>query len=173
MVPLNPKRKEYLDLQAEMTVFNRNFVTSLRVGNTPGEWYTHAFVRDGYTQLGQILGSGVGPSGNMQTAGLSWVRGMKRVGMELMRYAHDEDFWAFTSQTTGYGDYRTHWVDLGAALMADWDFKKLLVSFKLHTIGSINYMFHYDPIPGDPPFWWDRGKVRYNVVGELGVVYLF
>jgi len=173
MVPLHKKRKEFLDFQTEITVFNRSYVTSLRVKNSPAAWYIHGQVRHGYTHLGQILGSGIGISSNMQTASLSWVRGMKRVGLELMRYAHDEDFWAYISQTTGYGDYRTHWVDLGAALLADWDFKKLLVSFKLYTLGSINYMFHYDPIPSDPPFWWDRGKVRYNVFGELGVVYLF
>lgn len=171
MVPLR-RKNDYIDIQAEMTVLNRNLVSSLRKTNTPAVWYTHGNVVHGYTHQGQIIGSGIGTSGNMQTATLSWVRGMKRLGVELYRYAHDEDFWAYTSQTAGYGDYRTHWVDLSGALVADWDFDKLLVNFRLQTVGSINYMFHYDPIPSDPPFWWDRGEVRYNVQAAVSLVYL-
>lgn len=172
MVPLTKRKGEYLDIQTELTVLNRNLVSSLRMKNSPAVWYVHGRVQHGYTHMGQILGSGIGPSGNMQTASLSWVRGMKRLGIELLRYAHDEDFWAYSSQVTGYGDYRTHWVDVGATLLADWHYQNFLVGAKLSTVGSINYMFHYDPIPSDPPFWWDRGAIRWNGRLEVSLAYL-
>lgn len=172
MVPLVTRKDEFLDIQTEMTVLNRNLVSSLRKKNSPAVWYVHGRVQHGYTHLGQILGSGIGPSGNMQTASVSWVRGIKRIGVELLRYAHDEDFWAYSSQVTGYGDYRTHWVDVGGSLLADWDYKNLLASVRFSAVGSINYMFHYDPVPSDPPFWWDRGKIRWNGQLEVSLVYL-
>jgi hypothetical protein len=172
LVPFLNKKNEYIDIQLETTQLGRNLSSSLRKINTPAVWYTHGYVLHGYTNNGQILGSGIGTSSNMQSLNISWVKDYKSIGIEFHRLAHDEDFWAYITQTTGYGDYRTHWVDVGAAVVADWDFKNLLVNFKLQTIGSINYMFHYDPIPSDPPFWWDKGKVRYNVHAELSLVYL-
>jgi len=172
MVPLQKRKNEYIDIHLELTELGRNLVSSLRKGNTPAVWYIHGQVRHGYTHNGQSLGSGIGTSSNMQSLNISWVKDYKRVGIELHRLAHDEDFWAYITQAAGYGDYRTHWADIGGALVADWNFKNLLVNFKFQTVGSINYMFHYDPIPSDPPFWWDRGAVRYNVHAALSLVYL-
>ena len=31
-----------------------------------GSWYVHGLVHQGFTQLGEVLGAGVGPSGNQQ-----------------------------------------------------------------------------------------------------------
>ena len=157
--------KEYLDTQVEIAQFGDNIPTSYRVH---GEWYTHYQVRDGYTNKGQYLGAGIGISSNMQSASIAWVKGLKRVGLDFKRVAHDEDFWAIVSK-----DYRTHWVDLGAALVGDWDYKKFLFNVRLETVGSINYQHLYAPVPSDPPYWWDHGKVRYNIHAELGVTYLF
>jgi len=173
LITLNKSKSEFLDLNTEITQFGRNLSSSLRVKNSPASWYTHGQITHGHTHLGQILGSGIGTSSNMQSLSVSWVKDIKRVGLEFYRLAHDEDFWAYISQTTGYGDYRTHWVDLSGALFADWDYKNFLINLKFQTVGSINYMFYYDPIPSDPPFWWDKGKVRYNIHTELSVTYLF
>lgn len=173
LIDLNKKNNEQIDISTEITQFGRNLSTSMRLKNTPATWYTHSELTHGHTHLGQILGSGIGTSSNMQSLSVSWVKDIKRVGLEFYRLAHDEDFWAYISQTTGYGDYRTHWVDLSGALFADWDYKNFLINLKFQTVGSINYMFYYDPIPSDPPFWWDKGKVRYNIHTELSVTYLF
>lgn len=172
LVPLVRRKNEYIDIHLEITELGRNLISSLRKANNPAVWYIHGQVRHGYTHNGQILGSGIGTSSNMQSLNISWVKDYKRIGFELHRLAHDEDLWAYMTQNTGYGDYRTHWTDVGGAFVADWNFRNLLVNFKFQTIGSINYKYFYDPIPSDPPFWWDRGPVRYNMHAALSLVYL-
>lgn len=117
LIPFNPVRNEYLDVQLELTKFSRTLVTSMRVSNNPGAWYTHHKITHGYTHNGQVLGSGIGISSNMQWMSIGWVRDRKKLGLELYRLAHDEDFWAYVQQTLGYGDYRTHWVDLSLSLI--------------------------------------------------------
>lgn len=171
LIPINTARNEFFDIQLELTSLNRTLVTSLRVANTPGTWYTHHRITHGYTHNGQVLGSGIGISSNMQWMSLSWVRDRKKIGVEYYRMAHDEDFWAYIHQTFGYGDYRTHWVDLSGAVVADWNLERWMISARIQGIAAINYMHLYKPVPSDPPFWWDKGKVRWNVVGELTVVY--
>lgn len=171
LIPFNPVRNEYLDVQVELTKFSRTLVTSMRVTNNPGAWYTHHKITHGYTHNGQVLGSGIGISSNMQWVSIGWVRDRKKLGLELYRLAHDEDFWAYVQQTLGYGDYRTHWVDLSGALVADWDVGRWLFSARLQGVAALNYLHLYEPLPGDSPFWWDKGKVRWNVVGELTMVY--
>lgn len=173
LILINKVKDEYLDLNFEVTQFGRNLSSSLRKSNDPVVWYSHGLILHGYTHLGQCLGSGIGTSSNIQSLSVSWVKDIKRVGVEFYRLAHDEDFWAYICQTTGYGDYRTHWVDLSGALSADWDYKNFLINLKFQTVGSINYMWYYDPVPSDPPFWWDKGKVRYNFHTELSIAYLF
>jgi len=165
LTPIKRNKKEYLDTQVEIAQFGDNIPTSYRVH---GDWYTHYQVRDGYTNKGQYIGAGIGTSSNMQSASMAWVKGLKRVGLDFKRVAHDEDFWAKVSK-----DYRTHWVDLGAALIGDWDYKKFLFNVRLETVGSINYQHLYAPVPSDPAYWWDHGKVRYNIHTELGMTYLF
>jgi len=167
LTPIKRNKKEYLDCQVEITQLGKNLSTSYRA-NGASVWYRHTLVRDGYTNKGQYIGAGIGTSSNMQSASLAWVKGLKRVGLDFKRVAHDEDFWAYVSK-----DYRTHWVDVGAALFGDWDYKKFLFNARLETVGSINYQHLYAPVPSDPAYWWDDGKVRYNIHAELGMTYLF
>jgi hypothetical protein len=167
LTPINRSKKEYLDMQIEITQLGENISTFYRA-NGRSVWYTHLNVRDGYTNNGQYLGAGIGTSSNMQSASLAWVKGLKRAGLDFKRVVHEEDFWALISK-----DYRTHWVDIGAALVGDWDYKKFILNARLETIGSINYQHLYAPVPNDQAEWWDHGKIRYNIHAELGITYLF
>lgn len=166
LTPLkNPN--EFIEVQAEITQLAKNVSTSIRASGSIG-WYLHGLVTDGYTHQGQYLGAGIGTSSNMQSLNISWIRDMKKIGLEFKRVAHEENFWATVSK-----DYLTHWVDIGGAVVGEWNYQNLLFNAKIETVGSINYQFLYDPVPSDPPQHWDHGKVLYNVHAELGVSYFF
>jgi hypothetical protein len=172
LVPLSKGRGDYLDIHLELTQFSMNVPTYLRTQKGYSMWYNHYGVSQGYTHEGQILGAGIGTSSNMQLLNIAWVRGRKRVGLELYRLNHDQDLWS-NLRWDGYFDHRTHWVDISGALVADWNFRNFLVNMKLQTVAVHNYMFLYDPVPTEPPYLWDVGKTRYNVNAELSLVYQF
>lgn len=171
LLPINPSRREYIDIQGELTQFSRNVTTFLRPYNEYAKWYVHGHVRHGYTHEGQILGAGIGTSSNMQSLSASWVRDKRRVGLEFARILRDDDFWAYLSRN-GLADYRTHWADLSATALVDWDYRRWLLQARVNVIGSINYMHYYDPVPSDPPFWWDKGKIKWNGQMEVTVAYM-
>jgi hypothetical protein len=163
--------KDHLDFQIETTKFSRPFVTSLRIGNSAGAWYLHGQITHGYTHHGQILGSGTGISSNLQWMSLSWVRNQKKIGIEFHRLAHDEDFWAYIQQKFDYGESRSHWVDLSVSAVTDWDFGRWIVSSRFQSIGAINYMHNYIPETDSTIFWEGMGKISWNIVGELSILY--
>lgn len=168
LTPLNKRKNEFLDFQAEIIQLGRDLASTYRTNNSASGWYNHYLVADGYTHNGQYLGAGIGSSSNMQSVKIAWVKGMKQVGLELKRVGQGENIWSTLSK-----DYRTHWVDVGGGMYADWDFKNLLINAKFLSIGSINYQHLYAPIPSDPAQWWDHGPIRYNIHAELGLTYLF
>lgn len=166
---LNEKNDEYIDIQAEIAQFSENLSTWNRVFYKAAGWYYHHQILDGYTNNGQYLGAGIGTSSNMQSLNISWIKKMKRVGLEMKRVAHEENFWSVVSH-----DSRTHWVDFGGAIVGDWDYKQFLFSTKMQLIGSNNYQFLFKPVPSDFPLYAiEHGVIRYNVHVELGVSYLF
>ena len=167
LIPFKNRPNEYIDIHSEFTYFVPNVITASRYA-AASVWYVHPHVRDGYTQNGQYLGAGIGTSSNMQSLNVSWVKEMKRIGIELKRVQKDEGFWSFYNY-----DLRKHWNDVGGAIVGDWDYKQFLFSTRIQLVGSFNYQHYYDPIPSDPPYYWDKGAIRYNVHAELGVTYLF
>jgi len=52
---------------------------------------------------------------------------------------------------------------MSGALVVDWDYGRFFMNAKLQTVGALNYMFLYDPVLTEPPYFWDYGKTRYNV----------
>jgi len=162
---------EYIQVNVELTQLEQALSTYLRSNfSSPGSfgWYHHGLVYDGYTQQGQYLGAGIGSGSNMQSINLSWVKGFKRIGIQIKRVVQNNDFYNNTIK-----DYRSHWVDLGGSLFGIWNYKKFLISAKVEPVSSINYQWLYDPIPSVPPAWWDKGKNRLNIHGELAMMYQF
>ena len=156
LTPLKNNQDEFIDIQAEITQLERNYISLIRT-RMPASWYIHHIVKDGYTNNGQYLGAGIGTSSNMQSFNISWVKKMKRIGLEFNRVAHEEGFWYFVSK-----DPKTHWVDIGGALIGEWDYKQFLINTKIQLVGSQNYQYLYSP-----------GKITYNLHTELGITYLF
>src|SRR5690606_22164627 len=127
LVPLGFSPGDYLELGAEATELSmNNTYFSSRSQWVYPTWYTHPVVRDGYTHRGQVLGAGIGPGSNVQTASIGWVRGLKRINFALERYMHNEDFFY-----TYVADIRKSWVDFGWSLQGEWDVGGFLTYLKM------------------------------------------
>ena len=155
LMPYRGKEDEYIHLGIELTHMEQSIDRVLR---DAGEWYTHSQVLHGYTNRGEVLGAGIGPGGNFQSVNVSWVKGLKQIGLQFERYEHNGDL----ANVYGYGP----WIDFSAAAVGNWDYKKFIFNAKLQAIESVNYQWLSGPY-GAP------NKNVFHVNGEVGVMYRF
>ncbi|MFB2118267.1 capsule assembly Wzi family protein [Parapedobacter sp. 2B3] len=168
LVPLGFSPGDYLELGAEATELSMNNTYYARgIRREYPTWYTHAVVRDGYTHRGQVLGAGIGPGSNVQTASVGWVRGLKRVGFSLERFVHNEDFFYMY-----VADIRNSWVDFGWSLQGEWDFGGLLAHAKIQSMHSYNYRHEFFS-PEGSRFWNFEPQDKNNFLMRLGIAYRF
>ena len=161
---------EITNLASNSTTINRDRVYVEEGETAVGYWYTHSQVKHGYTENGQLLGAGIGPGSNSQWIKVSWVKGLKTLGLEFERYVHNNDY--FISHIK---DIRRNWVDLKFGLDAGWEFKNLLLQLQAQYIHEINYEWRYRPEPVIQayPVYWNPTKDTYNFHAKLGIVYRF
>src|SRR5690606_12643013 len=114
--------EDHLQVQAEMTQLA---VTNDREHRSAAPWYVHGQVPAGYTHRGQMLGAGIGPGSNMQSVNVSWVQGVKQLGLQAERLSHNEDFMLTHPRLR---DLRKGWVDAGLVAYANWDYGPFLAS---------------------------------------------
>lgn len=155
LIPYQGRKDEFIQIGLELTHMEQSIDRVLR---SAGEWYTHHQVWHGYTNRGEVLGAGIGPGGNLQSLHVSWVKGLKRIGLQLERYEHNGDL----ANGYGYGP----WIDLSAAAVGNWTYKKFILNAKLQAIESVNYQWmsgHYG----------SANRNVFHVNGEVGVVYRF
>ncbi|MBN2615545.1 MAG: hypothetical protein JXR71_07595 [Bacteroidales bacterium] len=167
------RKNEYIQINAEVTNLASTATTNNRVRDyTPpvGYWYTHYQIKQGYTNDGQVLGAGIGPGSNMQWLRVSWVKGMKSLGLDFERYVHDNDY-----LIANIKDIRRNWVDLSTGLVGSWAYKNLLFSAEVKYIHEINYEWRYRPvqITNAKPTYWSPTKDSYNFHALVNVVYRF
>lgn len=162
ITPLKKEANEYLMLSFELTELEQTTVPE------KGGWYTSDVIRQGYTNMGQVLGAGIGPGSNLQSLDISWFKGLKRIGLQFERYLHNNDF--YYQMYNDPPDFRKHYVDVSAALSADWDFKNLVISFKGAMIRSLNYQY---VLYNRPPNYFVTGWDRLNYQVKFGLLYQF
>lgn len=119
-------------------------------------WYTHPKVVDGYTNLGQVIGAGIGPGGSSQTVAFNWINGIKKFGVMFERVVWNNDFYYTAFEPTQ--NFLNHWVDLSINLNKSWQHKHFLYDANLSFIQSYNYE-------------WD--KDARNIHATFSVSYLF
>ena len=128
-------------------------------------FYTHPYVRQGFTHRGQLMGAGIGPGSNSQTIDISWVKGFNKVGLRVERLARNMDFnyLAFI----GTRDYTRHWIDLSTELHADWQYQNLLFSARTTLTRSLKYQWYVFPSLG----YFENGYDWLNFTANLSVAY--
>jgi|UniRef100_UPI0040488BD7 hypothetical protein len=159
------KENRFLELSSEMTFSGQTIREDIRQLRT---WYLHDHVRHGYTHRGQPLGLGNGPASNQIFAGIAWIEGMKKIGIELERIEYNNDFYYFRYEEVK--DFRNKYVDLVFSLAPEWKFGNVLVSGKFQYVNTLNYKWYLE---NKPEKWFIPGYDRTNFVGQLGLTYLF
>ncbi|HXH99794.1 MAG TPA: capsule assembly Wzi family protein [Sphingobacteriaceae bacterium] len=138
--------------------------------NKYGEsWYVDNYIKSGHTNRGEVLGAGLGPGGSSQTLDISWVSGIKKIGLQMERQVHNND--AFYHLFLHTSDPRRHWVDLSAAGNVQWDYKNLLFNANLGVVKSLNYQWYL--VQTDVNNFWVPGRDVVNFHTQVGVSYRF
>jgi hypothetical protein len=166
MLPFNKSGNENILIGVEVTQLQENDINNIKQGY---EWYVSKYIRQGYTNQGEVLGAGIGPGGNLQSLSVSWIKGLKKLGIQIERYTHNDDFYYYAYYDTS--DLRRHWVDLSFAVNGEWNYKNLIFNAKLQGIQSLNYQWYLKQNPGDPYFI--NGVDAFNVQVQLGATYRF
>jgi len=143
------KKADYIEFAAEITRLQlpdpRLIFNSQNPFNGPktNSWYTHGRVRQGYTQLGQSLGAGIGPGSNSQRLNISWVSGANKVGIHGERVVHNNDFnfYQYLSYNFGKGWGNRSWVDLTYGAHAQIKKGKWLFAGLLDITSALNYQW--------------------------------
>ena len=154
---------EFIKINAEVTQMSQ---TADRLVRGAGYWYQHGEVLHGYTHKGEVLGSGIGPGGNLQSLSLSWLRGVKSLGLQFERYIHNDDYYnAVIGDLNGRS---RRWVDLTVATQGAWNYKNFIFNSQLQLTRSVNYQWQQvNLIPTTPAY---KGV---NFHGKLGFSYFF
>ncbi len=159
------REDEYIQFGVELTQLESSGTKSVRPA---GYWYHHSGVRDGYTNIGQVLGAGIGPGSNLQSLDVSWVKGLKKIGLQMERLSHNNDLMYNLKAL----DIRRHWTDLGLTGKFSWDYKNFIFNSALAYIHSFNYQYILNN-GQTPDFWKFEHTDVNNVHFKLGVMYRF
>ncbi len=170
MFSLKAARDQHIEVGFEMTQLENLRTERSLYNGMDVSWYVHSQIRHGYTHQGQMLGAGIGPGGNMQSLNISWIKGIKSIGVQLDRYVHNNDLF----NNSGL-DTRSHWVDIIPSGIVTWEFKNLVINAQLSGVRSYNYQWYYAPLvePGEESDPWAHGKLVHSVQALVGVTYRF
>jgi hypothetical protein len=166
IIPFIRSRNENLMISIEATQLQETNPTDIRNAES---WYVNKYVRQGYTNRGEVLGAGIGPGGNLQTVDVSWVKGLKRLGIQFERYVHNNDFYFYAYETDK--DSRRHWTDLSMSLYGEWNYKNFIFNARAMGINSLNYQWYLFQGPNDDVNI--SGKDAFNFQMQAGLTYRF
>ncbi len=160
------KTGNLLQFAAEATQLENSKTIFMRPGPV---WYAHHLVTQGYTNQGQIIGAGIGTGSDSQSLELNWLNGLKKIGLQLDRLVHNNDF-----QYDVFSDLRRPWVDLVVGGDMQWDYKQLVIGGKLKWIHSVNYQWQRN-VPDSPnsDLWFLPGVDSNSFHVNVKVSYQF
>tara|TARA_B100000886_G_scaffold190530_1_gene131105 strand:- start:2249 stop:3961 length:1713 start_codon:yes stop_codon:yes gene_type:complete len=116
--------------------------TGGRLLRSAGSWYRHSYVNDGFTNHGEILGSGIGPGSNSHYFALNRISNKEKIGISLEIIDQDNDFYyrAFES----VNDFRRYWKDFNFHINFSKKYRNLWLSSNMIYSRSLNYQWELD-----------------------------
>ena len=158
-------RHAYYELIAEFTTVQQQLKGDILSAKS---WYVHPYIRQGYTNEGQLLGATVGPGGKSQLVEVNWRSQLNRIGLSMERIQHNNDYMLFTFKNTS--DFRRFWTDFVFSVKSDWKFKGLLAGLNLNFIKTNNYQWWlFEPSPGG---YFIQGRDVYQLTARASIRYM-
>ncbi|SHN34098.1 Capsule assembly protein Wzi [Cyclobacterium lianum] len=171
IIPIAGQKQVYLNLEMSQTESSINNLVKYE-GDTYNlnhgglGLYENFQVVHGLTNRGQVLGSGLGHSGNSARITISRVNGVNTWGGSLERISRENNFYNFNMAN---GLDLLPWVDLSIAAHWEKHVGDFLISTRTRLIRSHNYNFgirHSNSLR-------DYGEQRLNFHSRIKMVYLF
>ena len=156
------KRNDYL-FSWEWTQMEQ---TAGRIIRNASSWYRHRWVFDGYTNRGEVLGSGIGPGSNSHYFSFDKIGLNSRYGVAIEIIDNDNDFnyEAFESAN----DFRRYWKDLNVHLKFIKNYNNIFISSNLIYSKNFNYQWDLDDT-AEP--YYHKGNDTSNLHFSLKISY--
>ena len=158
-------RQSNLEVGLELTQLSINRASLI---SGVKSWYLGDSVRQGYTNNGKVIGSGIGPGGNSQLLEIAWNHGINRIALQVERRIHNNDFYYYTFARIK--DFRRHWVDAICNLKVDRQYKNFLFGGGLSMVRSLNYQWwfvDYEAFSSDGRNYFKNGLDYITFQGQL------
>ncbi len=163
-----PHKGSFIQFATEFTQLQLDNANLLLDSNSTS-WYTNAYVRQGFTNNGKTLGAGIGPGSNSQSAEISWIKGLNKIGLVFERVVRNNDYYYYAY--TPSGDFNRHWIDLSTELVAQWKCKKLMIAANFAIIRSLNYEWFSMPSDNAAASYFKGGWDVLNYHGQISLRY--
>tara|TARA_B100000963_G_scaffold361603_1_gene398045 strand:- start:127 stop:1788 length:1662 start_codon:yes stop_codon:yes gene_type:complete len=119
-----------------------------RIVRNASSWYRHRYVRDGYTNKGEVLGSSIGPGSNSHYFSLSKLDKKNYYGIALELVEHDNDFYYNAFAVTK--DFRRYWKDFNFQLNYERKIKNIWISTNFIFSKNLNYKWGLEDDAASP-----------------------
>ena len=116
--------------------------TAGRLLRDASSWYRHFFVYDGYTNHGEVLGSGIGPGSNSHYFSISKINKKNKIGLSFEIIDQDNDFYYYAFESAK--DYRRYWKDYNLHINFNKKFKNIWASINMVYSRSLNYQWELE-----------------------------
>lgn len=123
-----------------------------------GTYYTHGAIRQGFTNLGQMLGAGIGPGSEAETFLLDYYSEWGKAGIMVQRIVWNKDYLYGTPEQ---GDYLRLNTEMNFGLNGVW-----LTSRRFHFFADLilSYQLNYN---------YEEGNDKVNLYGNMAVNYRY
>ena len=124
-------------------------------------WYEHGLVRQGYTNMNQIMGAGSGKGNNVQTFATSWHSGLSMLGIKTQRIQHDPVQADAQSKVVTLGQREHIWTDYVFSLEGRYRYKNWLVNVNVNWVKAMKFGFEFRIAFHFVPLFNKRGSVYF------------
>lgn len=120
---------------SEFTILGAPRTTAVRSGGA-GFFYLHTRIIQGYTQLGQVMGAGIGPGSSQLSLAVDRFAKWGKAGVSVFRTVYDNDRYYRRPGVSTIGDFYSHEVEPSVTADAmvfrgPWDFTASVTASRL------------------------------------------
>lgn len=171
IIPLREKKQVFINMEMTQTENSINNLVKYEGSNFNFNHgglglYENFQVVHGLTHKGQVIGSGLGHSGNSARITISKVNGLNNWGFSFERLSRDNNFYNFNQAN---GLELLPWVDLSMGAHLEKKMGHFLVSARARLIHSHNYNYGIKQSNSLGNF----GEKRQNFHSRINLAYLF
>jgi hypothetical protein len=143
--------------------------TAGRLIRDAGSWYAHSFVRDGYTNNGEVLGASIGPGSNSHSFEIKKYNS-KSLDKYLLGFQiidNDNDFYynAFDNSN----DFRRYWKDFNFYAEYEKSFNNININVLATYTKSLNY--NWGLVEDNNPSYYQPGIDLENINLRIKILY--